>query len=417
MKTLHSAHELDEFIMECRNAASQSDTALRSVFQNYRMEYQSVDRIDPFSDEYRKRQFDIYSLIARKDYSTMNEETVFDTEKAVHKPFPYLTENTTTAGNHFVAIGHLLKSMNLAEKSSIVEFGPGWGNTSLILAQLGYQLTVIDIEARFCELIQKRAKQINVPIEVINDNFFWAEKTERKFDTVVFFESFHHCHDHIRLLKALQNIVSDQGQVIFAAEPILPDFPIPWGIRLDGESLWAIRNAGWMELGYQEDYFRAALKKTGWRGQKYICHDPNWATVWVAKRNTTIQKSFSSISPEIQTQIGKRQPNGITFEGEAGAGLYGPYISLPAGHYRAELSFDPNISLKGDATLDASINYASQILQQKVLSARDLIKNNFKASLEFILKDDVKGFEIRLFCKSGFKGTFTRLDLNEVTHE
>ena len=50
-----------------------------------------------------------------------------------------------------MAIGFLLRAMALPPGARVLEFGPGWGHTSLMLAQLGHRVTVVDIEARFCE--------------------------------------------------------------------------------------------------------------------------------------------------------------------------------------------------------------------------------------------------------------------------
>lgn len=76
----------------------------------------------------------------------------------------------------------------------------------------------------------------------------------------VFFECFHHCDDHRRLLRALHRAVQPGGCVVFAAEPIAPDYPVPWGVRMDGEALWAIHNFGWLELGFRDDYLRLVSK-------------------------------------------------------------------------------------------------------------------------------------------------------------
>lgn len=101
---------------------------------------------------------------------------------------------------------------------------------------------------------------------------------------ILFFECFHHCADHQDLIKGLDRVVSPGGKVIFAAEPITDDFPVPWGFRLDGESLWAIRQHGWCELGFQETYFRELLSKNGWAISKHVCTETPWGTIFVAKR-------------------------------------------------------------------------------------------------------------------------------------
>jgi SAM-dependent methyltransferase len=112
----------------------------------------------------------------------------------------------------------------------------------------------------------------------------WAEKVTKPFDAAVFFECFHHCADHNRLLKALRSAVKPGGKLYFAAEPILADFPVPWGLRADGESLWATRSNGWMELGFSESYFQEALRRAGWNASKHVYPDLAWAAVREARR-------------------------------------------------------------------------------------------------------------------------------------
>ena len=71
--------------------------------------------------------------------------------------------------------------------------------------------------------------------------------------------------------------------MVVASEPILADYGIPWGLRTDGEALWAMRNFGWLELGFRQSYFEAALARTGWTAEKHVCSDPGWASVWIAR--------------------------------------------------------------------------------------------------------------------------------------
>jgi hypothetical protein len=52
--------------------------------------------------------------------------------------------------------------------------------------------------------------------------------------------------------------------VLWAGEPIAP-MSYPWGLRLDGYSLWSTRTHGWLELGFDEGYFAEVLARTGWR--------------------------------------------------------------------------------------------------------------------------------------------------------
>jgi hypothetical protein len=72
--------------------------------------------------------------------------------------------------------------------------------------------------------------------------------------------------------------------VFFAAEPILEAFPVPWGVRVDGESLWAIRQNGWLELGFQESYFVRTLLRLGWLATVHVSTVPHIGTVLEATR-------------------------------------------------------------------------------------------------------------------------------------
>ena len=156
----------------------------------------------------------LYERIAGRSYSTANEETIFDLESVV--PFPYAA-SCQVAGAHLGAIAFMLRNIRLPRRARVLDVGPGWGNTALALAQLGFEVTALDIEARFCELIRERARRVGVQVEVVNDEFFWIEKVNGRFDAIVFFESFHHCADHQRLLRALGPALASGGHVYFGA--------------------------------------------------------------------------------------------------------------------------------------------------------------------------------------------------------
>jgi len=163
-----------------------------------------------------------------------------------------------------MAVGHVIRTLDLPPNSRILEFGPGWGNTTIALAQMGHRVTAIDISQQFIDLIQARAERIHTSVQTMVGDFSSIQELDEEYDAVLFFESFHHCTDHFDLLTRLRRIVADQGRVLFAAEPIEEGYYLPWGPRLDGESLWAIRRNGWFELGFRKSYFLEALRRTGW---------------------------------------------------------------------------------------------------------------------------------------------------------
>ncbi len=155
---------------------------------------------DPFGADYAAAQFKLYEKISGQPYRLQNEETQFDLDTVAAKPFPYSTGSTQVVGDQLFAIGSLMRRMNIPSGGRILEFGPGWGNTTIALAQAGFQVTAVDIEKRFCELLERRAAQVGVTLDIVNADFIWAETVSEPYDAVIFFECFHHCADQMCLL-------------------------------------------------------------------------------------------------------------------------------------------------------------------------------------------------------------------------
>ncbi len=281
---ISSLAELDHMLAKLDQAALISDDELRRGFTQFQMRFPLALPDDPDSDLYRQKQFELYEHLSGKAYRPANEVSQFDVENALARPFPFSSRSAQTVGHHLISIGHLIRTMNLPAGARILEFGPGWGNTTLWLSQMGYQVTAIDIEANFIELIQRRAQGNGVNIDARVGDFSEIANYHKEYDAVLFFECFHHCSDHQALIAKLDQVLTNDGIAVFAAEPILEAFPIPWGLRLDGESLWAIRKFGWLELGFKESYFRALLLKHGWQAEKFHCPETPWGEIFVARR-------------------------------------------------------------------------------------------------------------------------------------
>ena len=412
MQVIHGIDALDAKIEECTRAEAISDDAMRAVFGTFRMEPPEDLPPDPLSEAYRTAQLALYRGIAGRDYATANEVTAFDIDAALCRPFPFYTGSGVTAGEHFMAIGFLLRAMALPAGSRIVEFGPGWGNTTIMLAKLGHQMTVVDIEPHFCELIRRRAAQEDVEVEVVQDDFFWAERSGQRFDAALFFECFHHCADHLRLLRALRQALVPEGRVFLAGEPITADFPMPWGLRLDGNSLWAIRKNGWLELGFRDDYFARALAETGWHGRRHACSDPGWLTLWEARRRDQPVFRADGADPRINTLIGQRVGTVIELAGgKAGTGLHGPYITLPAGTYTARLRLRSAQGSGGRACMDIACDTGSRRLAELQIDSSVIGPQGCTFDLHFDANTSLQQLEVRLFCEKGFRAVIEGIEI------
>jgi 2-polyprenyl-3-methyl-5-hydroxy-6-metoxy-1,4-benzoquinol methylase len=283
-RVVRTLAELDVELKNLDRLGAISDDALRGGFQEFRMEIADTMPADPWSPEYRAKVFEMYEFLHNKPYETSNEVNEFDIETHVRAPFPYITGSAATVGSHLIGIGHLIRTMDLPPNSRVLEMGPGWGNTTLALAQMGHTVTAIDIADNFVKLIAERGRRIGADIDARQGDFALMKELEPGFDAVLFFECFHHAADHLDVLASLDRIVKPGGRVIFAAEPIVDGFPYPWGLRLEGEALWAIRNHGWLELGFQTSYFEEALARNGWSMRHVDTLESQWGLVIVAER-------------------------------------------------------------------------------------------------------------------------------------
>jgi SAM-dependent methyltransferase len=230
---------------------------------------------DPFSDAYREWTWDLYRRISgRASYDTAHEASPFDLERALTRPFPYESGSLTLVGRDLRARGHLLDVLGralggttngTAARPRVVEFGAGWGNLTADLIATGLDVTVVELDPKFCSLIGARC---HGPGELtVHEGDMLGFTAGEPFDAAIFFESFHHCADHLTLLRRLHEVVRPDGVVLFASEPV-QRLDYPWGPRLDGLSVWSSRTYGWLELGFDCRYFDAALARTGWSGTR-----------------------------------------------------------------------------------------------------------------------------------------------------
>lgn len=270
--------ELDDVLEEAAACFGRGEDDGRAFLAGVRVA-PPPNPVDPFSAEYLDWVFHLYATVSgRGPYSVGHESSPFDLGDALRRPFPYATGSSVVVGDDLVARGSVVRALGLPAPARVVEFGPGWGNLTSDLAATGHQVTAVDVDRGFCELIRHRVPDAEV---VCTDMLSFAAAPQGgPFDAAVFFESFHHCADHLALLEHLHGVVRPGGMVVLGAEPVdLLEYP--WGPRLDGLSLWSSRRYGWLELGFDERYFPEALRRTGWLVRRLPGPTPA-STVYVA---------------------------------------------------------------------------------------------------------------------------------------
>jgi 2-polyprenyl-3-methyl-5-hydroxy-6-metoxy-1,4-benzoquinol methylase len=245
-----------------------SDTYQRAL-NDFWLDIQPI-AAEPASEGYKRWVMDTYALIAnRSAYNVSSEETTYDLDSYVRRPVPYAGGNAKAIGDMLMAVGHVMHAMDLEPESSILEFGFGWGNTTVQLAMSGYKVTGIDIAPNFVEMVRRRTGALDLEADLRVGSFFDAETIDQQFDAVLFFECFHHCSDHIRLLKAIPRILKPGGKLVLAGETINNSLPYPWGINPDGQAVYCIRQFGWLELSFRENYILDLLDELEWNVEKH----------------------------------------------------------------------------------------------------------------------------------------------------
>jgi ubiquinone/menaquinone biosynthesis C-methylase UbiE len=263
--------DLDRELDEARRLFGESEDAARQFLRGFEIAPPTDRPDDPFSDDYRTWVWDLYELISgRQHYSTANESSPFDFEHALRQPYPHATESSLVVGEELIARGFIIKTMGLTPPARIVEFGPGWGNLTIDLATMGFEVTGVEVEPQFCALVEQRCPRPEQLTMSAQDMLSFEPGDP--FDAAIFYESFHHCADHLAMLEHLHEVVRPDGLVVFAAEPIAA-MAYPWGPRLDGYSLWSTRIYGWLELGFDDTYFTEALERTGWKASRFRALD------------------------------------------------------------------------------------------------------------------------------------------------
>ena len=229
--------------------------------------------LDPWDLDYAQHWQNIYRKISNREYNLSNEFYDFDVEHHFIHQYPFSTESSLIVSRQLAAIANIISAMDLPPKSSILEMGGGWGNTSMFLAQMGYKVTVLDINPKYGALLNKRSEANKINLDFECKSFDECSDLGKSFDCVLFFESFHHSYDHINLLKKVKKILNSGGILALAGEPILENLPFEWGINPAGEALWQIQKHGWFELVFKESYLLESLKRVGFSVRKYDCID------------------------------------------------------------------------------------------------------------------------------------------------
>ena len=318
----------DSTIKDIKRALSHKNVSEQNIFLSQivlRLETIPED-INPFSGEFKKRVLDMYKyMTGNEDYIAKDNElnSALESLDCFVQPIPYRFSDSKLVGEHLIAYGWIMMLCDVQAEDSILEYGCGEGQLIISFARIGCRCYVIDIDPNALKLVEKSAHAVGVKINTMvgtfNDSF-----EGKKFDRIIFYESFHHGLDHQNFVLQLKDQLKPDGYVVFAGEPIiLADsvdackIPYPWGLRLDGESIRSIMEFGWMELGFTEEYFVDLLIRSGFSVEKRDCLSCNRGSAYLAKPyeyefpiNNSLIKAYDGKSGWYEPEQTHRWTNG-----------------------------------------------------------------------------------------------------------
>lgn len=269
MKNLVSRDEFVRLAAEfkARLTLAKSFEEMLDLWRSTSIAY-SYGALDPFSPEYRGTVLELYQKLTQVAYNEQSELTSSKQSADIFEVgYPWISKNLGVISQELSKTVQALAVFNSRELSgkSFIEFGAGWGNLAVPLAKSGQEVAVVDIDEGFLSRVARIAARENVQIACFQGGFLdVARSLPKKYDVAIFQSSFHHCLEFDALLHEIRDLVLDEhGSIFFFAEPIFKDYSFPWGLRYDGESLWAITCNHWLELGFDERFFFLILLRKG----------------------------------------------------------------------------------------------------------------------------------------------------------
>jgi len=272
-------------------ATAKNFDEIRKLWTSTRIEY-SYDCADPYSPEYRQEVLNLYKRLTAEAYTPLNELT--STKQSTEQfdvGYPWVTQNLEVISQEMAKVVQAMRALHShhLEGGRLIEFGAGWGNLAIPLAKSGKKMTVVDIDDGFLRRITKIAAIDGLEINCLKGDFLQVSKSiTEKYDAVLFQSSFHHCLDFSSILDVIRDrLLAETGSIFFFSEPIHKDFSFPWGLRYDGESLWAIMCNKWLELGFDQDFFLGLMLRKGFLVSAVEAISDLVGQGWVASRGSS----------------------------------------------------------------------------------------------------------------------------------
>jgi 2-polyprenyl-3-methyl-5-hydroxy-6-metoxy-1,4-benzoquinol methylase len=299
------------------------ERGIAADWEEFRYKYLRVPdwydhKLDPLSDAYKAQQDRIWQMMIGENsaYDPLAHELTDVSNIDALKAPGFYSLPVKDAGEHLIAMGHIIKLSGLHRGLRALEYGAGFGQIALNLARLGVIVDTVDIDQTFCKAVQAQADWFGVNLKS-HLGEFGDNPSGLKYNLVLFYEAFHHARDFASLIAKLRDILVPGGKVIMAGEPILPaadgkySVPYPWGMRLPVEVAAVVRIRHWYELGFHEEFLVRLFNRNGFLYKKHYGHITNLAIIYeFVRRPAVVKFNEWQFPPDVDSQWNNFDPDG-----------------------------------------------------------------------------------------------------------
>jgi SAM-dependent methyltransferase len=281
-----------------------------------------VRDLDPLSEAYLSQQDRLWQMMVgdSREYQPGRDELSAAPDSwvsSIVRPGLY-NGSASSAGDHLIAMGHIVKHSNISPGDRVLEYGAGYGQIALTFARLGAEVHTVDVDPSFCAAVRTQAEHFKVALSA-HEGRFGDNPAGGKYQLIVFYESFHHARSFVDLIARLREELTEGGRIVMAGEPIQPSAdpgfartcPYPWGIRLESEVAAIVRFRRWYELGFQEEFLLKLFFQNGFCFAKHPSNMSHYATVYVfSRRPKLLQMSEVQLPPTDESTWHARESTG-----------------------------------------------------------------------------------------------------------
>jgi len=277
--------DLDSFVASSDNigppGSPQTDEFWRGT--QYVPDTQVNQELDPFSEDYVAQQIAVYKEISARDLDQdANELTEFVLADHIAGANPYTFFPPTSVALHTVRVARAVEHSGLVAGNHILDMGCGWGTSCELMAFFGLEVTGLDINPRFVELVNRRAKRIGHKVGAVQGSFENIPG-DKLYDAALYYESLHHAVRPWESLSLVHSRLKPGGKLMLAGEPI-NDMWKHWGIRTDPLSVYCIRKFGWFESGWSADFISRCVKRCGFEIEHFEAEPGSTGWIMIARK-------------------------------------------------------------------------------------------------------------------------------------